>query len=96
MSNNGIAYHYDFTTADSQAYGNNLKLKGNEFCLFSGDVNQNGFIDLDDVIRINNEATNFTVGNYLPEDLTGNGIVDLEDVTICYNNSVEFVSVIRP
>ena len=96
LSDNGTAYHFDFTTADSQAYGNNLKLKGNEFCLFSGDVNQNGFIDLDDVIRINNEATNFTVGNYLPEDLTGNGIVDLEDVTICYNNSVEFVIVIRP
>ena len=96
LSDNGTAYHYDFTTADSQAYGNNLKLKGNEFCLFSGDINENGFIDLDDVIRINNEATNFTVGNYLPEDLTGNGIVDLEDVTICYNNSVEFVIVIRP
>jgi len=96
LTNNGTAYHYDFTTADSQAYGKNLKLKGNEFCLFSGNVNQNGFIDLDDVIRINNEATNFTVGNYLPEDLTGNGIVDLEDVTISYNNSVEFVIVIRP
>ncbi len=94
--NNGTINNYDFTYSAAQAYGNNLKLKGTEYCMFSGDVDQNGFIDLDDLLLISNDAGNFITGNYLPADLTGEGIVDLEDVTVCYNNAVNFVSVIRP
>lgn len=96
ISNNGTAYNYDFTSADSQAYGRNLKLKGTRYCLFSGDVDQNGFIDLDDLLLISNDAGNFLSGNYLSADLTGNGIIDLEDLTICYNNQLNFISIIRP
>ena len=33
-----------------KAFGNNLLLKGNKYCLYSGDVNQDGFINLTDVI----------------------------------------------
>ncbi len=94
--NDGTIYTYDFTIASSQAFGNNLKSKGTKYCLFSGDVNQDGFIDLFDVVPIYNDATNFISGNYLATDLTGDGIVDLTDVTLCYNNSTNFIRIMRP
>ncbi len=83
--------NYDFTFAASQAFGNNEIQKGTKFCLYSGDVTQNGFIDLTDVIQINNNATSFVTG-YVPTDANGNMIVDLTDVLIAYNNSINFVS----
>ncbi len=87
---------YDFSQTNSQAYGNNLKLIGDKFCLYNGDVNQDGFIDLFDVVPTYNDATNFISGNYLSTDLTGDKIVDLADVTICYNNSINFIRIRRP
>lgn len=96
-SKNGVAYtqdsiiNYDFTFAASQAYGNNMVLKGTNYCLYSGDVTQDGSIDLNDVIQINNNATNFATG-YVVTDANGNSIVDLTDVLIAYNNSINFVS----
>lgn len=59
--------------------------------MYSGDVNQDGFIDLIDVISISNKANEFAPG-YLVQDLTGNNLVDLNDVLMAYNNSVNFVS----
>lgn len=91
-----MIYNYDFTTSISQAYGNNLKLKGSKYCLYSGDVNQDGYITLFDVIPIYNGASSFVTGRYKVTDLTGDNIVDLTDVTLCYNNSSVFIGVIRP
>ncbi len=61
------------------------------YAMYSGDVNQDGFIDLNDVISISNKANEFAPG-YLVQDLTGNNLVDLNDVLMAYNNSVNFVS----
>ena len=81
------------------AYGNNeIQVDNNPydvFAFYSGDVNQNGYIDLTDVIQINNAANTFTTG-YVVTDLTGNNAVDLTDVIMAYNNSVSFVSVVKP
>ena len=93
---NGTNYNYDFSTASSQAFGNNLNLKGGKYCIYSGDVNQDGFITLFDVIPIYNDATNFVTGRFIKTDLTGDNIVDLTDVTLCYNNSSNFIRVRRP
>jgi len=93
---NGTIYNYDFTTTSSQAYGNNLKLKGSKYCLYSGDVNQDGYITLFDVILIYNDASNFVLGRNLATDLTGDNIIDLTDVTLGYNNSASFISKITP
>ncbi|MBK8554158.1 MAG: agmatine deiminase family protein [Ignavibacteria bacterium] len=95
LNNDSSVYNYDFTASSDKAYGNNLKQKGSKYCLFSGDVNQNGFINLDDILFINNDAVNFITGNVI-SDLTGDETVDLNDVLIAFNNSNEFVSVIRP
>lgn len=89
---------YDFTSATSQAFGNNMKLvdsSPNKFAFFSGDVNKDETVDLDDIVTIFNDANAFVSG-YVVTDLTGDNIVDLNDLTIAYNNSNVFVSVIRP
>lgn len=93
-----VFYNIDFYSSQSKAYGNNLKQVDNSpviFAAFSGDVNQDGFIDLTDVLNINNDANIFLSG-YVVSDLTGNDLVDLTDVLMAYNNSVGFVSVIKP
>jgi len=73
-----------------------LKLKGSKYCIYSSDVNQDGYITLFDVIPVYNDATNFVTGRFIITDLTGDNIVDLTDVTIGYNNSANFVSKITP
>jgi len=97
MSEGGITL-YDFTTAASQAFGNNMKLADtspNRYAFFSGDVNKDENIDLADIVDIFNDASAFVTG-YVVTDLDGNEIVDLSDLTIAFNNSIAFVSVIRP
>ena len=96
LATDGIFYNYDFTVSNTQAYGNNLRLRGSKYCLYSGDVNQDGYITLFDVIPIYNDAVNFVTGRFIKTDLTGDNIVDLTDVTIGYNNSASFISKITP
>jgi len=88
-------YNYDFTNTASSAFGNNLVLKGSKYCIYSGDVNQDKNIDLNDLILISNDASVFTSG-YVNTDVDGNKISDLSDKLIAYNNSNKFVNVISP
>ena len=91
----GVLKNYDFTTSSSQAYGNNMTLKGIKYCIFSGDVNRDGFVNLTDIISVYNDAGIFASG-YKVTDVNGDNITDLTDVIIAYNNSASFVNVIRP
>ncbi len=77
---------YNFTDDSSKAYGNNMKKVGNEWCVYSGDVNQDNFIDGADVSPCFN-ASNFGVSGYVATDLTGDGFVDGTDVSIAFNNN---------
>lgn len=96
LINNNSIYSYDFTNSNSKAYGNNLKLKGSKYCIYSGDINKDGFINLTDIVNVYNSSTNFVSGRYITEDLNGDNVVDLNDVTISFNNSNVFVHSIRP
>jgi hypothetical protein len=91
----GATVNYDLTSSPSQAYGNNLILKGAKYCIYSGDVNGDGVIDANDISIIDNEAFTFSAG-YTKADLTGDGIVDAADMAIADNNAFNFVQVIRP
>ncbi len=91
----GGNYNYDFTTSPSQAYGNNIILKAGRYCNYSGDVNHNGNIDLNDVVSVNNSTSVFTSG-YKTEDITGDNFVDLSDMIITFNNASLFVAKITP
>ena len=86
---------YDFTSVASQAYGNNMKLKGGKYCLYSGDVNHDGLVDLSDLKAVDNDNSVYVVG-YTNTDLNGDGIVDLSDLIIVDNNSAAFVGRITP
>lgn len=86
---------YDFSTASSQAYGSNLKLKGTRWTIYSGDVNKDGSVDMNDVINTYNDANSFVSG-YTVTDVNGDDITDLSDIVIILNNSTKFVHIIRP
>ncbi len=94
----GNSLTYNFTTANTQAYGNNMinvDASPVLYAVYSGDVNQDGIIDLNDVISVYNAASGFSSG-YVVNDVNGDNIVDLNDILIAYNNSTAFVAVIRP
>ena len=89
---------YNFTTANTQAYGNNLinvDASPVRYADYSGDVNQNGILELNDILSVYNAAVVFSSG-YVVNDVNGDNITDLNDILIAYNNSAAFVAVIRP
>ena len=88
-------YNYDFTASAGNAYGNNLKLINGNYCIYTGDPDQNGLVDLTDVISVYNDATVFSSG-FVVTDLNGDGITDLSDIILAYNNSSDFVHKITP
>jgi len=91
----GGSYNYDFTAAANKAYGNNMILKSGKYCDFSGDVNQDGFVNLTDVLLIFNASSVFSTG-YIVTDVNGDNIADLTDITIAYNNAQNFVQKVTP
>ncbi len=95
VSFTGNNISYDFSTAASQAYGNNLKNTGGVFVIFGGDVNQDGSVDTADMTPVDNDASAFATG-YLATDVNGDGTVDTGDMTIIDNNAAGFVSSITP
>jgi hypothetical protein len=92
---NGTGVSYDFTSSSMQTFGGNIIYKGTKYCIFSGDVNNDGSINLDDENLISDDYSNFVTG-YVNTDVNGDFIVNLTDLSIAYNNSNNFVSVIHP
>jgi hypothetical protein len=92
----GSSVMYDFTLAPGAAYGNNLKATADGFfALYSGDVNQDGQINFNDVLLIDSGATQFKKG-YYATDLTGDGITESSDGCLMENNAAIGIGVIRP
>jgi hypothetical protein len=88
-------FSYDFTTAASQAYGDNLLLMGSDWVIFGGDATQDGIVDGSDMSFIENASTAILHG-YYPEDVNGDGIVDGGDMSLIENNSTAIVRVLKP
>jgi photosystem II stability/assembly factor-like uncharacterized protein len=89
---------YDFTTANTQAFGDNMaNIDASPviFGIYSGDENQNGIVDLTDVVNVSNAASIFTNG-YISADMNGDNITDLSDIVITSNNASAFVAVVIP
>ncbi|MDQ3193778.1 MAG: S8 family serine peptidase, partial [Bacteroidota bacterium] len=95
----GSVLNYNFTTLQSQAYGNNMKLVDTSpsirYGIYSGDVNQDYQVNLADINIIYNDLTLFVTG-YVRSDLTGDRVTNLNDQLICYNNEINFVTRIAP
>ena len=83
---NSQTINYSFADAIDKAYGNNLKDLGDgNFALFSGDVDQNGEINANDFLLIENQLELFGTG-YLKEDISGDGVVESLDFCLFENN----------
>ncbi len=87
----GYALSYNFTSAQSQANGNNLVQVGTKWCLYVGDVNRDGVIDLTDVSAVDTDNLNF-VGGYVATDCNGDTVVDISDVSLVDTNNINFIS----
>lgn len=87
---------YDFTTAATQAYGNNQKLlEPGVYGLYAGDVDQNGFVDVNDAGLIN-PAVLVALPGYVVYDLDGNGEVDVNDAGLANPNVLVGVEKVTP
>jgi hypothetical protein len=86
---------YDFITAANKAYGDNLILKGSKYCIYSGDVNQDGIVDAGDLSLVDNDAFN-SVSGYVITDVNGDNIIDGSDLAITDNNAFNFVTKVTP
>ncbi|MDQ3022554.1 MAG: M12 family metallo-peptidase [Bacteroidota bacterium] len=94
----GSVFNYNFTSAETQAFGNNmLQVDASpvRYAIYSGDVNQDGIIDITDGSVIDNNAFNFVTG-YVPSDLNGDNFVDITDYTFADNNTFNFVIKVTP
>jgi hypothetical protein len=85
----------DFTDPCNVFGANLLMAADGSGLIYSGDVNQDGFIDTADMTEAENAALTFTTG-YLPTDVNGDGITDTADMTLTDNNATAFVSSITP
>jgi len=87
---------YDFTTANTQSYGDNVLQVDNspiKYAIYNADVNQDGVVDLSDLSII--DASYYGTG-YIPMDVNGDGVVDISDSAIADNNSYNFVGMVTP
>ncbi len=88
---------YDFTTVASQAYGDNqVEVEPGLFAFYSGDMNQDGYIDGFDYPALDSDTQNNVSGIYVATDLNGDGYVDGFDYPLFDQNSQNNVSVITP
>lgn len=70
---------WDFTTSASNAYGDNqAQIDFGVYGLFVGDINLDGFIDINDTGPVN---TSIRIGStgYTPSDVNGDAVVDIND-----------------
>lgn len=87
--------NYDYTSAATQAFGNNMVNVGGKWSFYTGDVNQDGIVDGADALLIDNATAVFQSG-YVVTDLNCDEIVDGSDAAFEDNNAFNFINVIRP
>jgi hypothetical protein len=89
-------FSYDFSTAATQAYGDNQKdMLDGYFAIYCGDVDQDGGITVVDMGLVDNQSAIFG-GGYIPEDIDGDGGVSTIDMGLIDNNSAAFVGAVFP
>ena len=89
---NSSTVNYFFNTGASQAFGNRMADLGDgNFSVYSGDVNQDGLINLTDYNLLLNAASSFLSG-YQPADLSGDYLVESTDLSLVENNQTVILS----
>jgi len=90
---------YDFTTGLGQAYGDGInspmKDMGGVYAMYSGNVDQDPTIDINDMSATENDAFDFAFG-YNATDCNGDGASDALDMQIIENNAILQIYTARP
>jgi hypothetical protein len=87
---------YDFTTASAKAFGDNMiEVEAGVFAMYTGDINQDEFIDPFDYPAFDIDNINFESG-YKATDLNGDGFIDPFDYPTFDINNINFVSSVHP
>ena len=87
---------YDFTTAANKAFGDNMIQIGGIWAFYTGDINQDEFIDAGDYSPFDNDNLNGVAGVYVATDMNGDGFVDAGDYAIFDNNNLNGIQSIHP
>ena len=93
-----IPANYDFTTSASKAFGDNQVLIDGVYAIFSGDLNQDGYIDIFDypLYDADNQSGGLFDATYVVSDINGDGYVDIFDYPIYDLNNQSNIQAILP
>ena len=87
---------YDFSMAANKAFGNNMIQIGAVWALYTGDINQDEFIDGFDYPAFDNDNLSGVTGVYSTTDMNGDGFVDGFDYPVFDNNNINGIESIHP
>ncbi len=80
VSFKNASIYYDFTSDILQAFGTDaqVQVSQDKYALYLGDLDQNGYIDLDDFILFESDLVMGDIG-FFNTDFNGSGYIDLDD-----------------
>ena len=88
---------YNFATAANKSFANNqVEAETGVWALFTGDINQDDFIDSNDFPDQDNDIFNGVAFVYATTDLNGDGFVDSNDFPVLDNNIFNGAAAIYP
>lgn len=96
---NGSSISYDFTDAQSKAFGDNMIQVSSvsiRWAIYGGDVNQDGYVDPLDLSLIDQDSFEYIQGKGLATDINGDGYVDPLDLASTDQNSFNYIGIRRP
>lgn len=95
QSFSGTSLNYNFSSDTAQAYGYNLT-NSYPHQIFCGDIDNDGVVDVTDLVLAYNDAYNVVSGCSVDTDINADEIVDSSDLISIYNNVNLGVSLQRP
>ena len=88
---------YNFTTAANKAFADNqVQVAAAVWAFYTGDLNQDEFIDVSDYPSFDTDNLGGVNGVYVNTDMNGDGFVDVSDYPIFDNNNLNGVVSIHP
>jgi len=91
----GSTLTLDFSANRYLAYGNNMVQHNGRWCIFAGDINQDGVINQQDMAVTAVASENYVTG-YVSEDVNGDGYIDPLDLSFIDGNAFNHISIKRP
>lgn len=85
---------FDFSSSKLSACEENLVSRSECFALYAGDINQDGLIDLEDMILLSARLNTLSI--YESTDINGDGITEQEDLMMVEDAASGFISVKKP